>query len=422
MAGLGWLPAAAPGVGVPPAALAALSAAVLLLILLHRRANLGLEAALYFLAASSAYGFLRSSTIRALSEARLGGAPYTLSSPLLTIGGVPLQELLGWTVAAGLAGYFADRWLRRSGWHPDAYATALAAGLGMAAVCLAVECAAVTGGWWTWSLAHDPRSLLPFPTIGLVDWGFVALDFLLPFELWRRRAPLGQRLASLLIFPVHLLGHAFTAKLDGPLPLSAFDLVHVGLIAAAVAASSAARDRSVWPAPEDEREPFLVFAAAVLLLATTTSQLLLGGRPDLLWTGLPLFLLALGAAFRRRQQAERTRRLSRRQAAVLFAVLLIAGLGLRVPEARRARDFKALVLEAAALVKDGQAAAARPKLEAALELRPDHSEALWLLAWAELQQGELDSARRHAERSLEQRPDSPEAAQILEAISRRQGR
>lgn len=422
MASFALLPAAA-AIGVPPAALAALSAAVLLLILLHRRANLGLGAALAFLAASGAYGFVRSSSIRALAEARLGSVPYTLSSPLLTIWGVPLQELLGWTVAAGFAGYCADRWLRRFGQPADAYSTALAAGFGMAAVCLAVECAAVSGGWWTWSLAHDVRGLLPFPTIGLIDWGFVALDFLLPFELWRRRAPLGQRLASLSIFPVHLLGHAFAARLPGPWPLSVFDLVHAGLIAAVAAAAAAAHDRSPWPPPAEERERFLVPAAAAILLLTTSSQLLLAGRPDLLWTGLPLLLLALGAAFFwGRAPAERTARLSGRRAALLFAALLLLFLALRLPEARRSRDFKALVVEAATLLQEGQAAAALPRLVAALERKPDHSEALWLLAWAELQQGDLASARQHVQRSLEQRPGSPEAARILAEISRREHR
>ncbi len=312
-------------VKLPPSALAALSAAVLLLILLHRRANLGGRAAFSFVAAAAVYGFVRSATIRALAEAKLGGAPYTLSAPLATIWGVPLQELLGWTVATGLAGYLADRWLRRCRQPADAYATALVAGLGMAAVCLAVESAAVTGGWWTWSLAHDPGGRLPFPGIGLVDWGFVALDFLLPFELWRRRAPLGRRLAALLIFPLHLLGrlHRQAAR-----PGAAFglELVHVGLVAAAIAAAAVARDRSPWPAFAEERERFLALAAAILLLATTSTQLLLGGRAALLWIGLPLLLLAE----RRRSAGGASPRsasgcLSRRQASLLFALLLVLG-------------------------------------------------------------------------------------------------
>src|SRR5690606_15151717 len=95
------------GSSIPPAALAALSAAVLLLLWDHRRANLGLRAAWWFLVASSGYGLVRSLAIRALSESQLGGAPYTLTAPVATLFGVPLQELLGWTVAVGLASYLA---------------------------------------------------------------------------------------------------------------------------------------------------------------------------------------------------------------------------------------------------------------------------------------------------------------------------
>lgn len=407
---------------LPPAAVGAFSAAVLLLLLWHRRANLGAPAAFSFLIAAGVYGFLRSAIIRALSEARLGGAPYSLTSPLFTLAGVPLQELVGWTVATGLAAYGADRWLRRCGQPADAYSTSLAAGLGMACVSLAVECAAVTGRWWSWSLAHDPTALLPFPLIGLLDWGFVALDFLLPFELWRRRAPLGQRLASLLFFPLHLLGHAFTAKAPGPFPLSAFDLAHVGLVAAAFAAASRARDRSPWPPPAAERRRYLPLVATVLLLSTTSLQLVLGGRADLLWAGLPLLVLIGGATFLRREPAERTARLSRRGAVLLFAALLGLGLAAQVPGARRAREFKTLLLAAATDLQAGRADAALPRLAAALELRPGHSEALWLRAWAELQKGDLEAAGRDAEAALARRPDAPEARKILEEVRRRQRR
>ncbi len=178
----GALPATLPA--LPPLGLAALSAAVLLLLLDHRRANLGARAALWFALCSCGYGLIRSLSINALSEAHLGGAPYRLTAPLLTVAGVPLQELLGWTVAAGLASYFADRLLRRLGQPTDPYRTALLAGLGLASVCLAVETAAVAGGWWSWSLAHSRTGLIQFPGIALVDWAFVAIDFLLPFELF----------------------------------------------------------------------------------------------------------------------------------------------------------------------------------------------------------------------------------------------
>lgn len=406
---------------VPPAALAALSAAVLLLLLDHRRANLGTRAAFHFLAFSCAYGLLRSLSIRELSEAKLGGAPYRLSSPLFTLWGVPLQELLGWTVALGLAAFCADRLLRRLGQSTDPYRTSLLAGLGMALVCLAVESAAVTGGWWTWSLAHARDGWLVFPKIALLDWGFVAIDFLLPFELWRRRAPLGPRLLSLLAFPVHLAGHAFPAKLQGPIPLSGFDLVHVGLVAALIAAAAASREKSPWPALEEEKQRLQPLFAALILLGTTAAQLLLAKAPGQLWTGLPLAAVVLLATFRRREPEPRRPPLARRRAVWLFAALLVAGLALRMPEAYRGRKFERLVREAAGQLTASEAAAAKANLEAALELRPGHSEALWLLGWAELQQGDRASARRHLEAALARRPDSDEAQRLLAILDRQEG-
>ena len=107
---------------------------------------------------------------------------------------------------------------------------------------------------------------------------------------------------------------------------------------------------------------------------------------------------------------------------VTVVLVVIISMALRVPEARRMRDFKDHVFAAATLLQQGQAPAALPRLQAALELQPDHSEALWLLAWAELQQGDLETARIHAERSLEQRPDSQEAAKILATVKARTGR
>jgi hypothetical protein len=406
---------------VPPLALAALSAAVLLLLLDHRRVNLGARAAAHFLFWSCAYGLVRSLTIRELAEAKLGGAPYRLSSPLVTLWGVPLQELLGWTVALGLAAYCADRLLRRLGESTDPYRTSLLAGLGMALVCLAVESAAVTGGWWTWSLAHARDGLLVFPKIALLDWGFVAIDFLLPFELWRRRAPLWPRLLSLLAFPVHLFGHAFPAKLQWPLPLSLFDLVHVGLVAALVAAAAASREKSPWPGLEEEKQRLQPLFAALILLGTTAAQLMLAKAPGLLWTGLPLLAALLLATFGRREQEPQRQPLERRQAAWLFAAVLVAGMALLMPAAYRGRELERLVRQAAAQLTANEAAAAKVHLEAALELRPNHAEVLWLLGWAELQLGDRKNARIHLEAALERKPDSAEAAQLLAVLNRQEG-
>ncbi len=409
-------------VAIPPSALAALSAAVLLLVIDHRRANLGGRAAAAFFAASVGYGLVRSLSIRTLSEAHLGGMPYRLGAPLASIAGVPLQELVGWSASVGLAAYIADRLLRRIGRPTDPYRTTLIAGVVMAAICLAVESAAMAGGWWSWSLAHSPASLVRFPGIALLDWGFVAIDFLLPFELWRRRAKLPARLAGLLCFPVHLAGHAFAAPLPGPIPLSGFDLVHVGLVAAVVGAAMMTKDASPWPPVRIEPLRLRPALAVAILLGTAAIQLILADDAARLWTGLPLAVLALFVAAIRKEAPARTTVWPRPRAVALFGVLLLLGLALRLPAALGARDFKSNLSQGATHLVAGRIDEAATALRAALALRPGHSEALWLLGWAELRRGNRTQARPHLEEALAARPGALEALRLLAQLDLLEGK
>lgn len=82
----------AAGPAIPALALATLSLAVLILVLDHRRLNLGWRAALSFLLWAAVYGWVRSVAIRLLAEARLAGVPYSLNTPLMTIAGVPCRR------------------------------------------------------------------------------------------------------------------------------------------------------------------------------------------------------------------------------------------------------------------------------------------------------------------------------------------
>ena len=407
---------------VPPSALAALSAAVLLLVIDHRRANLGGRAAAAFFFASAGYGLVRSLSIGALSEAHLGGMPYRLGVPLASVAGVSLQELIGWTASAGLAAYLADRLLRRLGQPTDPYRTALVAGLGMAGICLAVETAAVAGGWWTWSLAHSPDRAIRFPPIALLDWGFVALDFLLPFELWRRGAPLSARLAGLLCFPVHLAGHAFAAPLPGPLPLSGFDLVHVGLVAAVAATATTTREASPWPPRKEEALRLRPAWAVAILLGTAAIQLVLARDAGRLWTILPLAALALFVAVGGKERAVRGAPWPRARAAALFTGLLLVGLGLRLPSAFAARAFETHLRQGAEGLVAGRTDEAVAALGKALAIRPGHSEALWLLGWAEMKKGDRAAARTHLKAALAARPGSIEALRRLAQLDLEEGK
>lgn len=412
-------------VTVPPSALAALSAAVLLLVIDHRRANLGGRAAAAFFFASAGYGLIRSLSIRTLAEAHLGGMPYRLGSPLASIAGVPLQELVGWTASAGLAAYFADRLLRRFGRPTDPYRTTLIAGFVMAGICLAVESAAVAGGWWSWSLAHSPDGAINFPAIALLDWGFVAIDFLLPFELWRRGASLFARLAGLLCFPIHLAGHAFAAPWPGPIPLSGFDFVHVGLAAAVAAAAMTmkpAEDASAWPSLRAEPLRFRPVLATSILLGTAAVQLVLAREAGRLWTALPLAALALFVAASRKEVPAKGKPWPRARAAALFAILLAFGLALRLPSALAARAFETHLRQGAASAVAGRLDDAATALQEALALRPGHSEALWLLGWVEMQQGNRAPARAHLEAALAARPGALDAVRLLARLDLEEGK
>ena len=411
---------------LPPLVVSELSTVALLLLLAHRRANLGRAATAIFVVAAAAYGWLRSTAIGVLSALAHADAPYRIVTPLATVAGVPLQELVGWISAVALASYLADRLLRRLGRPADAWSTALVAGVAMAAICLAVESAAVTAGWWSWSLGHSTTGVLRFPAIALLDWGFVAFDFLLPFELWRRRAPLGERIAGLLFFPLHLAGHALTGPVWTALPLAGFDLVHVGLIAAVAAlafAPGGRGDDSPWPSSVGERWRHAALLGGGLIVLTTATQLVMLGEGRQLWTGLPLAAALLAAATAKIPLA--VRRDERRRylpAAWIFLALLAGGLFLRLPEALRARDFEQLVARGVAALASGDIKAARSQLAAALSRRPGHADVHWLLGWAELQAGERGAARGHLEAAVASRPASVEAARYLALLDLLEGR
>ena len=76
-----------------------------------------------------------------------------------------------------------------------------------------------------------PLTAAPFldvPLIGLVDWAFVAIDFLLPFLVLTAPATRGSRwrYVALGAFPLHFVSHLATERIAWWLPVPAFHLVH----------------------------------------------------------------------------------------------------------------------------------------------------------------------------------------------------
>ncbi len=220
------------------------------------------RASVYF-AALATYGALRGLAIRAVTSQALDTPfPYLMNRPVAALHGVSLQELLGWGVAVTLALSLAEPLVRRTGRAATPHRVAAVAALGLACVCLAVENAAIAAGWWTWTLALPASGPLRVPPVALLDWGFVAFDFLLPWLLAARPAGWGSRLAALSLFPLHMLGHTWVRALPGPLPVPGYDLVHVGIVtyvlwragsARAVARTGPARAAPGHRAPSQRR-------------------------------------------------------------------------------------------------------------------------------------------------------------------------
>ena len=411
-------------IALPPLLVGALSTGALVCLLLHRRANVGSRSVLVFAASALGYGVVRSNMIEWISRSIGSDGPYRIATPMASFAGVPVQELIGWLIAVALASYLADRLLTFARRPTDSWSVALVGGCVMAAICLVVETAAVSGSWWTWTLAHGKDDTLLFPTIALVDWAFVAIDFLLPFELWRRNTALWERIVGLLLFPIHFAGHLLTGPGPRLLPFSGFEITHIALIAFVAAMALRSQDlSSLWPSSSAEAMKPAFLAGAWIVIATASVQIVLASEASRLWTAVPLSLMSIAAlVVPPRIQVETRAPVSTPRAVWVFIAILGTGLFLRLPDALRARDFGARVQRGLAQLSAGQTDGARTELLAALKNRPNHPEVLWLLGWIEMKAGNPVIARDHLETAVRLRLASIDAVRTLALLDLMEGR
>jgi tetratricopeptide (TPR) repeat protein len=312
---------------------------VLALLVGHSLRALPRRRALAFWAGVAAYGLVRGLAVRWITGEGLGAAaPYVIHNPLLTIGGVggvSLQEVVGWAVVAYLAWWLGERFggslarpagtssspslrrarramTRRSGKPapqetepvPDGAPLFVQVAWGclfLGAISWAVESAAVGAGWWHWTVPLSAGLLGNVPWIGLVDWFFVGTDFLLPFVALTapalRRHP--ARFLTLLAFPVHFGSHLLTKPLAGlsqALPIPVFHLVHWALLALLVALALRPRpaDRAFAPGVRPAwLTPAVAFA--LVLADVTLVQLVAVREPRFLASIAPALAVALVA-------------------------------------------------------------------------------------------------------------------------------
>jgi hypothetical protein len=184
------------------------SAIILAALVWHSLVSMERRRAGLFWLSVVVYGVLRGLGVRFVTKAIGASFPYEIRDPMLALGGVAAQEIAGWAVVAYLAWWIGDRFSRRAR-RPSLFLAVAWASLFLGAIAWAVEAAAIAARWWYWTVPTASRVFLNVPAIGIVDWFFVAIDFLLPFVAMTAPSLRGKRsrYLSLLLFPAHFAGH-----------------------------------------------------------------------------------------------------------------------------------------------------------------------------------------------------------------------
>jgi tetratricopeptide (TPR) repeat protein len=461
------------------------SLAVLVLLVLHSARTLPRVRAAGFWAAVVAYGAVRSLGVRWITEKGLGASvPYEIREPLFPLLGVPPQELAGWAIVAYLGwwlGYRLAAAMARGG-EPPLFPQVAWACLFLGAISWGVEAAAVAAGWWRWTLAASNPLFLGVPFIGIVDWFFVGVDFLLPFMVITAPAFAGRpaRLLTLLAFPVHFGAHLFVGRIAPSVPIPVFHLAHWALLAlvACLALRSEVRD-AAFDEAADRRHGWLAVTGFAVVLADLIAVDLMLGRSDLLPSVLPavavaaqtlrpaagillaaaalaagawLIPLALGAVPAAVHAILEWGRPHRWSPAVALALIAAAALATHGAGARDEADLTRRLERAVAARDGGELVVAEEELRAAwrdhpgshvppgllgeiyyrtdrlaqarealldvVRIKPSHAPAFRHLAVIDLRRGDAASARRFAEAGLAAEPGD---VQLQYLVSRAAG-
>ena len=249
---------------------------------------------LYYLLTGTAFAVLRANAVGWVIGVRHQSAPalpYAVNQPLVTLFGASLLEIAGWLLVAHLGWRLAGGILPRAG----LFHRVLTAGLFIGAASYAVETTAIALDWWKWYVPLGDSLFGKVPAVGVIDWAFVALDFLLPFTAFALvRGKPWLKALSLLAFPLHMASHLRLEFLSAGFPLSLNDLAHILLPGVLAWAGFLQRPAEGGDAPPPGRAVFAslgVVAATLLVL-----NLAVPGPRARLLSLVPLALFALLAA------------------------------------------------------------------------------------------------------------------------------
>ncbi len=286
------------------------SAIILAALLWHSFQALPRRRATAFWLSVIAYGFLRGIGVHRVTAAIGASFPYEIHNPTLSIAGVSAQEVAGWAVVSYLAWWIGYRFSLSAAqlWtaqarlrfrkrrqaaavqsvpRPFLFLQMAWAALFLGAISWVVEAAAIAARWWHWTVPTASRVFLNVPAIGIVDWFFVAIDFLLPFAAITAPALAARRsrYLTLLLFPAHFGAHL--------LPGLWLHAVHwtLVLIVLWLAIRSDAEDVPF----ADERSWIPSAGFALIVLDVVVVEVLVVKRPELLQSIAPALVIWLAA-------------------------------------------------------------------------------------------------------------------------------
>jgi hypothetical protein len=372
------------------------SALIFVALIWHSLAALPRRRAIAFWVAVIVYGVLRGFGVRFVTETIGASFPYEIRNPLLSIGGVSAQEVVGWAIVVYLAWWIGGRW-------KYLFAQVALASIFLGAIAWAIEAAAIAARWWHWTVPTASRVFMNVPAIGIVDWFFVGIDFLLPFAAitagWR------WRYFTLLFFPAHFAGHL--------LPGIYLHVVHwaLVLIVAALALRTSLEDK-----PFLEVRAWVPTAAfAAIMLDVAFVQVFVAGQPKLLVSLVPASLIWVGVL-----RGARLQWLRRHWAAALIAIAVFA-VGLHWKSLRDRDDMTRRLDAAIALRNSGQLASAVMELESIARDHPTSYAPFALAGEIYYRRGEIDAARSKYERAVEIKQDFVRGYRVLAVIDRQRG-
>lgn len=199
---------------------------VLFLIIKDSLKTFGRNKTIAFFISGIIYSILRANFISFVMHLRHNLEPilpYQINLPIIKIFGTTPVEISGWLIVSYLSFRISSNLLKGY----TIFHKVMLSALFISACSFAIETTAIEADWWRWKVILGNSIFGRVPTMGIIDWAFVSLEFLLPFVLFINKTPNILKFLSLLIFPTHIFLHLRLEIISEKFPFTFNILFHI---------------------------------------------------------------------------------------------------------------------------------------------------------------------------------------------------